>query len=535
MMQHKGREITVLLDISYHHAALLMTPYMAMGPDQTTPSSPGFSRYRWPLAAIVSALLICWQSMFFAVRNQLHKNYAITASVGMALEIHFFYYFFHHFGLFPVGARQAPLLDASARAAADFVSQHGQELKMDFGLQFNTPRFGEYGKLFLFYPDVLFGGNPAQPSIVPFNTLLFIVSLLAVLWAFWNEGYALLGIILVVLMGSNPFQLYATYRSENVFGIPIAVSLIALAAHLRFLTGRKGIDQTAWIIAISGGMFFACVREVRSEATLIGLAVVLTYLTIRSAPFKKRVTLLLTFAIVYAITGWFWKLYWNHKFVQARQFVAAHGGQTYDGPRDRHHNLWHAVFCGLGDYGQDRNFVWDDRAAFKWAANNLPKDALDRFHYVSGYYLEETCDGINHVAPTDLPVYNRALRGHVLREIRDHPRWYLHILFRRFVANLNHATPVSLAFREHHLGMPGFGWIMIPALAGACYLRKYFLVKIILFTLPLNLTALLIYSGRGTTYYGIAHLVATSACIHLLFQYKTWIRAATEMKPCLTS
>jgi hypothetical protein len=58
--------------------------------------------------------------------------------------------------------------------------------------------------------------------------------------------------------------------------------------------------------------------------------------------------------------------------------------------------------------------------------------------------------------------------------------------------------------------------------------KRAFEVKLILFTLPLSAVALLVYSGGGTTAYGIAHLLALAVALDQL------IRAArastTEMR-----
>ena len=39
--------------------------------------------------------------------------------------------------------------------------------------------------------------------------------------------------------------------------------------------------------------------------------------------------------------------------------------------------------------------------------------------------------------------------------------------------------------------------------------------KLLLFTAPLSAVALFVFSGKGMTYYGIAHLIALAICIDL--------------------
>lgn len=471
---------------------------------------------RWLVPVAVSAVIFVWQFNFNSVSPESRLPYAMTASMGMCSDAPLFFYFFHHYGLFPVGALDVPRLGRSKQAAAEFVAQHGDRLEMDFGWPTNTPRFGDYGKLFLFYPDLLLRGDPTQPSVLPFNQFLFIIALLAVFWAFWLEGYGLLGGLIVVLVGSNPFQIYETYGRANIFSIPISVALIALAVHLRLLTRRKGIDGLAWVIAIVSAAVLATFREVRAEASVVAVSAIATYLVAR-APLVQRLLVVAAFVAVSMLTGYAWTKYWDRQFAQAEQFVARAGGNVFRPQGDQHHAVWHAMFCGLGDFGADRGFSWDDRDAFQWATmrsatnpNPIP------FHYAGGYYFTETFDGRHHVAPTDSPEYNQLVRARVLSEIRRDPLWYGGILFNRWLAIQRDATPAALSLGSMTLAVPGTGWLTLPVLLFALWRRKFFHATVILFVLSLSAVALLVYSGKGMTYYGIAHLVALAVAVDLV-------------------
>jgi hypothetical protein len=468
-----------------------------------------------PLA--LSALIAVWQFSFNSASPDSRRAYAMTASMGLCQDAPYFFYFFHHYGVFPVGALEVPRLGPSKQAAADFVARHGDRLTMDFGWPTNTPRFGDYAKLFLFYPDLWLRGDPGHASAIPFNELLFIVALLAVFWAFWLEGYGLLGTLIVVLVGSDPFQILETYGRGNIFSIPISVALLALAAHLRFLTGRKGVDARAWVIAIVSGMALATFREIRAEAGLMAASVLATYLLAR-APLARRLLLATAFVLVSALTAHAWTAYWAARHVQAEQFVARAGGRVFRARPGTHHAFWHAITCGLGDYGADRGYTWDDRAVFRWATTRDPAINPDPlpYHYARGYYLEETYDGVHHIAPTDLPEYNRLVRTRVLTEIRRHPFWYARILFQRAVAILRDATPAALSLGTHTVGVPGAGWLSIPVLAFAFWRRRFFHAMLILFVLPLSAVAMIVTSAKGMTFYGISHLIALAVSIDLV-------------------
>ncbi|HUR29546.1 MAG TPA: hypothetical protein VM509_15255 [Planctomycetota bacterium] len=481
---------------------------------------------QWMLPLLLSAALVGWQLGFDAKPRELDRTYKMSASLGMAADLpNLYFYFFHHFGLFPVGAMEVPELGPSRQDAEAFVAEHGDRLRMDFGLPTNTPRFGDYGSLFVLLPDVLLRGDPVHPSAILFNEILFVAALLALFWALWLEGYRLLAACIVVLVGSDPFQLFETYARGNIFSLPISVALLALATHVRFLSGRKGVDRWAWAIAIGGGVLLATFREIRSEAVFIGVSMIASYLLIRASPFRQRALLALAFVAAFTLTGQLWNAYWTRSFDRAEQFVARAGGQVYAGPRGKHHALWHSVLSGLGDHGGDRGFSWDDRVAFRWATtfDPLTNPRPLAYHYTDGYYFEETYDGLHHVAPTDVPEYNELARERVLSEIRLHPGWYAGILGKRVIAILRNATPASLALGTGRVGIfPWAGWLLLPVLIAALVARKHFLAKLVLFTTPLSAVALMVYSGSGITYYGIAHLIAFAIALDALVRAPAW-------------
>ena len=484
----------------------------------------------WLLPVVLSAVIAAWQFSFNSASLELRRPYLMTASMGMSPDATYYFYFFHHFGVFPVGALEVPDLGPSKQAATEFVAQHGDRLKMDFGWPINTPRFGDYAKLFLFYPHMLIRGDPGHASAIPFNELLFITALLAVFWAFWLEGYRLLGVLIVVLVGSNPFQIVETYGRGNIFSIPISVALLVLAAHLGFLTGRRGVNGRAWVIAAVSGVVLASFREVRTEAGLMAASALATYLLAR-APLPRRLLLAAAFVVAFAVTAQAWTAFWAARIAAAERFVARAGGEVFRPPAGTHHAVWHAIYCGLGDYGSDRGFSWDDRAAFRWATTRDPVTNPDPipYHYVSGYYFEETYDGIHHIAPTDLPEYNRLVKARVLAEIRRDPLWYVGVLFRRKIAVLRDATPVALSLGGVTLGVPGAGWLLIPILAFTLWRRRFFHAALILFMLPLSAVAMLVYSGKGMTFYGISHLIAVAVAIDLLVRSRS--RSPVEETP----
>ena len=481
-------------------------------------SRPGLRLAGWVMSLLVSALIVLWQADFHFNLPPQREGETITASSGLLPDLRFFFYFYYHLGLFPVGALEVPRLGSSREAALDFVASNGRKLRMDFGEPTNTPRFGDYGKLFTLWPDAILSGDTARPTARTFNAVVFIGALLAAWWAFWRERRALLGAMIVLLVGSNPFQLYETYGRGNIFSLPISVALLALAAHLPYLTGRRSLDRRAWITALVSGVALATVREIRTEPALIAAAAIATYLSTR-ATWPRRLALVLVFCAAWGVTSNAWSAYWSRGFDRAARFVEKAGGVVFAGQHSLNHEIWHAVYCGLGDFGRNRGFDWDDTVAFKWATTKDPATNPKPLPYTyrpGEYYFDETWDGVNRIAPTDLPAYNHLVRDRVFSVLRADPLWYAGVLLKRAGAILGHATPAAFTIGVVRWRVPGVGWLLLPILALVALMRRAFETKLILFTLPLAATAMLVYSGGGTTNYGIAHLLALAVALDLL-------------------
>jgi hypothetical protein len=487
--------------------------------------------------------LCLWQASFWQARSELEPRYHVGASLGLCDDLKEFFYFHYHFNEFPVAVAdgfQDPDQDPdpySKKAARKLVENRGHALVMDLGKPCNT-RFGDPGKLFLFWPSALIRQSPAAPSVRLSNVILFTGALTAVLIAFWRNGYPFLGMLLVIFLGSDPFQVlqvYGVYGGENIFSLPISVTLVVLAMHVRFLTPTPPLGRSAYMTAVATGILIASFREVRAEAAIVGVAVPFVYVTM-AGRWRDRVTLLALLILSYAATAGAWRLYFDRSFASAADFVRRAGGQPYTGVRNQHHPFWHAIFVGLGDWDDHvHGYEYDDRVAYAYATPILrERYGLDLTYDVSmispgipsspsrfsDYYFAETYDdaGSYHISPLDLPEYSRVVRDKVISDILHDPRWYLGILRRRLSTVMTDTTPLRLAIGRWRIGIPITGWFVFPTLLIFVAMREWFLAKLILFTLPLSLTALLVFSFGGTTYYSVFHIVAVCTWLQFILQ-----------------
>ena len=175
-------------------------------------------------------------------------------------------------------------------------------------------------------------------------------------------------------MGSNPFQVSAVYYESNVFGWPITTTLLVLALHVPLLSGRRTSPFYYWTLPLVTGLLLASIRQVRTEPVLVIAAAGLSYLFASSLRWRVRLALALLLGVCFLWGSHEWKQFFDRKFAEAYAVVKAAGGHTYDGPRQSHHFLWHALWCGLGDFDRKYGYPWDDLAAEKYAFVRGPGD-----------------------------------------------------------------------------------------------------------------------------------------------------------------
>ncbi len=477
------------------------------------------------LPAAISILVVLWQinCQFRVDPNRL--RYPMRASIGLYPELIAEVWPFYYYGVFPVCTpASAP---ESKPQADEFIAHRGDLLAMDLNLPCSMVRHGDFGRLWLLVPSVWLSGDPLRPSVVRVDETLFILALLAVLWAFWREGMFLQGLLIVLFVGSDPFQ-QEQLAQENIFSLPITFALFALAGNLPLITGRIGVRKLAWLIAGLSGILLATVRDIRAEAAMAVLTLPLIYLTIPGVRWPRRLALVAVLVGGYLATTISWNAFWTHKVDEARAWVAERGGHPYNGFRTSHHTLWHVIWEGLGDFDTRFGYAWDDRKAFAYAAPILRSRFGLNMTYTEGYHSDQKYpDGYYFISLEDLPQYTATMRQKVLHDVTHHPAWYLTILLQRAWATLSHAVPVTLELGPLILGDPYLVYVAPLAWCLLLWRRKWTELKIIFVSLSTSFTSLFVYSGQGTTYWGIFHLVTMA--VLAAWGWSWWVRRRAKL------
>jgi len=466
----------------------------------------------------LTLLMIVWQGLILANRTHLPTNYRLEASTGLNRPIALrFFYFYHHFGVFPVTLRGVPESLPMGFPPAEVLAKWGSGLRNDTIDPVAWGRLGDYARIYLFSPSVWIGAPVENASVLPFHILLFILSLIAVIWAFAREGRLSQGAWLVVLIGSCSFQLYEVYGHENVFSLPISVALITLALNLRFLVDRPSPLRSDFLIAFVSGIFLASVYQLRTEPAMIALSLAPAYLFARGFTWARRALLVTLFAATFTLGSLGWKAHFTSMRADAIAFVKDHGGIPFTGSTETHHPIWHNVFIGLGDFGGDKGYEWEDNVAYAYALPELRRTISPELEQIASHFrLSSQPNAPYYFKPELMPEYSQIIRKKILSDISSDPLWFARIIFKRVKEIFLVSLPLQLNLIWITLTLPLGLWAVLPLAAGLAYRRRWFELKIILFFAPMSLTALVIFSGRGTTLYQIAHLAALALVLGTL-------------------
>jgi len=483
----------------------------------------GGRRTRIAVLVLGCVLIPVWQGSFAFHPQGLDRRYRLRSSAGIHHEARFVY-FYYYLGLFPVVTEREDGLEYSREGARRLFEEQGHTLLTELG---HTLRYGELGVTFLYLPGVLLAGTPEYLSLVPSHAIAWVAALMALFVAFWWVGQPVLGALLVVLLGSNPFQLHEVCGNENVFGWQITTAVWLLALHVPVLGLRETPRRFLWVVPVLSGLVVATVRQVRPEPVAMLLPALVCCGSVPRVRWRVRGALVGVLLVSFVVGSKGWQTYFGLKREQAHRRVAAVGGHPYPGPRHRYHMAWHSIWCGLGDFDRKHGYVWNDVVAARYARPILEQKhglELPPWDGKSLVYENAFWDhaGKYYKTPYEVPHYGEVLRAKVLHDVLHDPLWYLGILARRAWRVLCETSPVRLALGRRWLELPMHGLVAIAVLALLLWRRCWPLAKVLCFSVPLSLTALLVYSGHGMCLYSCYHVLAAALVCAVALEGVQW-------------
>lgn len=449
--------------------------------------------------------VLFWQYKFYSQPQKLDRSYTRTDASGLSYNASKqFLYFYYYLNLYPVISSISPS-DFSKQGAKDLLEKHSRQIYMDYDFMV---MWGDNLKNLMYFPDAIIQGSAENPSVKTFNTMLFVVALLSILVSFYFVGKLFLGLIFVLLLGSNPFQLFEVYGNQNLFSVHISVLMILLSVNLPlFLSIRKPKYYNEFAVVISG-LILGIVAHIRVETTALALSCLIIYLTIPKTKIKKKLIYLLVFIAFLLATNQAWSEYFDYKYQQAIKAVEAVGGNLspYANYRKNHHTIWHSVYAGFSDFDQKYGYKWSDLGAYNYAEPILVAQGV--------------------VLPKDkevwgmMPEYQRVIKDKVVSQIRDDTKWYLGIIYSRIGALFEKTVPIALGFGGHFIkfAIPKISLvILVVGLTSFLIISKnYFLLKLLAFSFPPSLVIIGIYSGKNITSISVFQIFACAITLYLL-------------------
>ncbi len=469
------------------------------------------------------AVVVGWHSMFAQSALYLDASPRYTATPGFqgmyTRQIQPFFYFYHYTGYFPISWTGDPhlLIEREDRARV-LIEPRQIRRPVLVNEVYTVVRKGDLAQLFLLYPDFWSSGKAAHATARTFNRWLALAASLALFVSLSLCHRKLFGLLLIAVMGSNPFQLVQIYQSDEVWSYPINVAalMLALCAPLVFLREPK---RWHFAIPLAAGIFLATAREVRTEPALLIVSVVIACLWAPGA-WRHRAALLVVLGMSLYATSEAWSTYWHSMLEEAVEVVEAAGGTPFKGQWNLHHSLWHPLWYGLGDFGQDKGYMHSDKAAYKFAIPILNAKYGTKYRY-GGFLFKNTDETGLRIKPETVPEYQLVLRDKILGDIRESPGWYLGILAKRFHRIFERANPVRIAYGAQYVEFRFSAWLTLPLLALVFALRSWNQVKLLLWYTPTSLPPFLIHARGGllnpTAFHMMAFvLVATWALLAAL-------------------
>lgn len=474
--------------------------------------------------------ILHWRSGNFesaALLSKLEPS-RITFSHGVSGDWQFVF-FLKHLGLFPLAPpasiiRHDPQRHRDVLNIARDTPEEAQRLlrldpvglRMDEGL---TWRSGGFGRVYLYlYDSMIHPDHVDAPTVRPANEMAFNLSLVLLWIAFCSVWRPLIGASLVALVGSNPLQNYSIYGEDNIFSWNITTMIVLLALHIPLIFSRDGLSDTGvrvrrllWVPIVSA-VFLSLVRTVRSEPVILAASALLVYASMRGTPLRIKATFVITFVTLLTLLNQATHALFEAKIARTREVVESVGGVPFPASKPIDHELWHPIWCGLGDFDTTYNRAFDDRAAFRAALPQLERQTGRRLDLdpsaweQPNYPLERTRRYF--MVFGDFPGYDQAIRALLIEQMRKNPWWYPRILMKRIKAIVENTTPLTLIADGHHEarvsnrhGIAAIGFLIVALL-----LKKREYAVLILFTVPLSATALIITSGGGLTSYSLYHV-----------------------------
>jgi hypothetical protein len=439
--------------------------------------------FRHPVAkglfvAAAVVLIMSQQASFLLRPDNPPTFYKNVINLGASYQR--FFSVFYYFGGFPVN-----LDGEKTRTREDTINiLKARDARL-------TPESSVYNRasIFLFYPDAWWKGRPDVAEMRSGHALWFTIALLSLFIALCYVGLPVFGLLVTMLCGSDPFQVYELYHvsSSRIFPTVISTGLVIVAA-CTLLANERFVRQRvrALLLVAACGAIAAFQYEIRLEGVGVFAGAVFSLVACWPISARRKLSCAALFLASAMATNALVNAFFTWSFSRANAVVTQYGGRPAASGDAYYSTQWWALWSGLGDFDEKYGFLADDRAGLSY------------------YY------GLNASRPSE-----QMHRNNYLATIKGDPAWFARIVGARLKRVLVDNTPYRLSFGSKyydiHLSatiVTGLGLLLLMAellIHGKHTLQRP-IVNLYVLSLSVGLVAVGQLADYGLQFYAIAHL-----------------------------
>lgn len=398
-----------------------------------------------------------------------------------------FFYFYYYTGYFPLATLDSNLT-YSKEGAQTLLETKGENLIMEY---MHWSRLGEHARIWCYLPNAMVEGSAKAPSLRLFNAIFFLLGLLFLYRGFYKVGKPIMGAVLCISILLTPFFHFEIFRNENIFALQASVFFMCFGLLLPFLFQQVGLNlKNLGIVSVSSVLIAFC-SEIRNEISMVLICVLLLLLLSSFISLRSKFVFVALALIFFIGTKKVIQQHFEQKFQAAKQMVASKGGHVYNGKRIAGHNIWHPIFCGLGDYDTQYGYAWNDTVAYQFAMPILNSKYGLHLNYSGKLYTDNYYDSakLYYIKFDEIPQYEKVIKDKVITDVSENPTWYAGILLKRVLKIFTTTLP-----------FPYLGFVALVFLIFVVKRKRWDYLKIILISLPLSATSFFVYSGKGASY-----------------------------------
>jgi hypothetical protein len=261
-------------------------------------------------------------------------------------------------------------------------------------------------------------------------------------------------------------------------------------------------------------------NNIRAESLAIVASCILVYLLNNSASILKRIIPVVLLLLCFFITNKTIQAHFANKFNETKALVVKAGAVPFEGGKTMVHPFWHPIYCGLGDYDKKYGCVLHDTAVYNYVLPILRKKTGQALKYPGKTVYEMAeyydADSLYYKKAETIEGFDEIVKKRFIEMISNDPIWYGNILMKRIGDFFLNLSPIGITLNEKVIEIPFSGIIVLILMVLLLFYRAFNWLKMIIFTMPLGVSVILIYSAYNSSYQSIFHLITFAIFVYVL-------------------